>query len=98
MGPHTRDIAGVATANLEIALVFIERLGDSRHGISDGNAVVTIPSNGANPVLRLPEREDFLPVGLGEIVGYCDGIGPVAPSAVRNSCHPTSGCRIPAIA
>src|SRR5262249_41420898 len=95
--PDTGDIGDITTPRLEIGFIAIQ---SPFHRDRLAVVAIAVPANAGNDtgtVLRLPEIESIAAVGLFEIVGVPDRLGPIATPAVRHSQYPGSGGLIAAV-
>ena len=83
---HAGNVTRISAAGIEVGLVPIERLGDSRQF-----SIITMAADAtdrAGPVLCLPEIQDVAPVRIIEIVGRPNCFRPITALAIGNPNHP----------
>ena len=94
MGSDPRYVARVTPAGLEVGLIPVEGLGDSRRPPVIFITIAADTGNGASAILCLPEVENGFAVSFIEIIGGTDRLGPVAALAIGGPDRPCPRRRI----
>jgi hypothetical protein len=92
--PDPRYVAGITPAGLEVGLISVEGLGDSRRPPLVSITIAADTGNDASAILCLPEVENGLAVSFIEIIGGTDRLGPVAALAIGGPNYPCPRRRI----